>query len=961
MRIFKLLKSKIKQIPGKIRETLKIRLVFLNILTIILFSVLIIRVYDLMIIETSDDDYIPMSNQQKQVQSRYVESVRGQIYDRNGNLLAYNTQSYSVVMTNSGILTKNEQRNEMIVRLINILAENGYEPEMTFPIEQDEYGNLVFNVTGNAELRFKKNAYGLQRVSDLTEEQKNATAEEVFDFLKNGTKTISMYGISDDYPMDLALKVMMFRYTLFNLYPQYSQFTVVSNVDEKTIAAIMENAADLPGVEIKQQTQRVYNDSIYFANILGYVGAMNDDEAEAMNSGYDNPIYSTSDVIGKTGIEKEYDSVLRGTKGELQLTLSSTGKLLDQEVKKEPIAGNDVYLTIDRETQIACYHILENNIAAILISKIVNSDDYGGKGTVANKITIPIYEVYNAFFDNSMVDIAHLSAEDATPLEQQVYNVFLGRMALIRERLESVMAFENGEPNNTLSDEMAGYIDYIYQYLKKKEVVLKDNVDTSDPVYKKYVEGELPLSELLKHGINNGWVDLDLLGIKSDYNTNEEIYNRILEYVFEGITDNTEFEKLVYRQLIFLHKISGRDCCLLLYDQDFLEYDRNDYYRLANGNISPYTFVIEKLKNLEITPGMLALEPCSGSIVITDVKTGKIRAMVTYPTYDANKLTNKIDWEYYQSLLNNKATPLLNRPTQQMTATGSTFKPLMALAGLGEHIITTSTLIEDKGIFEEVDPSPKCWKYPDNHGKINLTQAIQHSCNYFFYKVGYEMSIDSRGEYSDSQGISKIQEYARMFGLAEKSGAEIPESMPTISSTDAVRTSIGYYHSFAPIQISRYVTAVANKGTVFNLTLVDRVLNKEKNMVVDNQATVYNKIDMFSNSEWTAVQQGMYNVVNTSANSLNTIYGDLGFTVAGKTGTAQVSLTHPSHGLFISFAPYENPEISVTVVLPNGYASANAAKLAREVYGLYFNDENKEALLSGDLKTTTVTDINVSD
>ena len=961
MKILKFLSNRIKLIPGKIKETMKIRLIFLNILTIVLFAVLIIRIYDLQIIETREDDYIPASSSQKLVQSRYIESVRGQIYDRNGNLLAYNTQSYSVVMTNSGLLTRNEQRNEMIVLLLKILEENGYEPELSFAIELDEEGKPVFNVSGNAELRFKKNAYGLQRISDLTDEQKNATAEEVFEFLKNGNKSVSMFQISEDYPVDLQLKVAMFRYTLFNLYPQYSQFTVVSNVDEKTIAAIMENAADLPGVEIKQQTMRVYNDSIYFANILGYVGTMNDDEAEEMNAGFDSPVYSTSDVIGKMGIEKEYDSVLRGTKGEYELTLTTAGKVLSQMVKKDPIAGNDVYLTIDRETQIACYHILENNIAAILISKIVNSDDYGGKGTVANKITIPIYEVYNAFFDNSMVNIAHLSAEDATPLEQQIYRVFLDRMDLINERIKSVMAFENGEPNGKLSDEMAGYIDYIYQYLKRKEVVLKDNVNTSDPVYKKYVEGELPLSELLKYGINNGWVDLNLLGIKSDYNTNEEIYNRILEYVFEGIKDNTEFEKLVYRQLIFLHKISGRDCCLLLYDQGFLEYDRNDYYRLANGNISPYTFVIEKIKNLEITPGMLALEPCSGSIVITDVKTGDLRAMVTYPTYDANKLTNKIDWEYYQSLINNKATPLLNRPTQQMTATGSTFKPLMALAGLGENIITTSTLIEDKGIFEEVDPSPKCWKYPDNHGKINLTQAIQHSCNYFFYKVGYELSLDSKGEYSDSQGISKIQEYARLFGLAEKSGAEVPESMPTISSTDAVRTSIGYYHSFAPVQISRYVTAVANRGTVFNLTLVDKILNKEKNMVVDNEASVYNKIDMFSSSEWSAVQQGMFNVVNTSANSLNTIYGDLGFNVAGKTGTAQVSLTHPSHGLFISFAPYENPQISVTVVLPNGYASANAAKLAREVYGLYFNDENKEALLSGDLKTTTVTNINVSD
>ena len=292
MRIFRLILNRIKLIPGKIRETLKIRLIFLNIMTIALFAVLIIRVYGLQIVETRDEDYVPTGSAVRQVTSRYVESVRGEIYDRKGNLLAYNTQSYSIVMTNSAQFTKNDQKNEMIVLLLKILEENGYEPELTFAIEQDETGKLVFNVTGNAELRFKKNAYGLQRISDLSEEQKNATAEEVFDFLKNGSKNVTMFGISDDYPLDLSLKIAMFRYTLFNLYPQYSQFTVASNVDEKTIAAIMENAADLPGVEIKQQTLRVYNDSIYFANILGYVGAMNDEEVETMNAGYDTPIYS---------------------------------------------------------------------------------------------------------------------------------------------------------------------------------------------------------------------------------------------------------------------------------------------------------------------------------------------------------------------------------------------------------------------------------------------------------------------------------------------------------------------------------------------------------------------------------------------------------------------------------------------------------------------------------------------
>ena len=962
MRVFRLIWRRIRLIPSKLKEMLKIRLIFIDILAVILFIVLLVRLYDLQILEPKEEDLpLKSSNTTKIVQSRYVESVRGNIYDRKGNLLAYNVQSYSVVMTNSAQTTTNDQKNSMIALLLKILEENGYEPEMTFEIEQDSFGRMVFNVSGNAELRFKKNAYGLQRISDLSEEQQNATAQEVFDFLKSGTKNVSMYQISDEYPTDLALKIMMFRYKLFNLYPQYSQFTVCTNVDEKLIAAIMENAASLPGVEIKQQTSRVYNDSTFFAHILGYTGQMNDDEAENMNSGFDDPIYSTSDVIGKTGIEKEYDDVLRGTKGEMQLTVSSSGKVQSQTIKKEPKAGNDVYLTIDRELQIACYHILENNIAAILISKIVNSEDYGGKGTSANKITIPVYEVYNAFFDNGMINIPHLSASDATPLEQKTRNTFLERMELINSRLETVMAFDSTTGAKDLSDEMQGYLDYIYQFLKKNEIVLKDKVDTKDQVYIGYTEGETSLSELLRYGINNGWVNLELLGIGSDYNTNEEIYARLFKYVMDGLVDNSDFEKLVYRQLIFNHKLSGRDCCLLLYDQGFLEMNQNDYNRLANGSIAPYTFIIDKLKNLEITPGMLALEPCSGSIVITDVNTGDIRALVTYPSYDANKLANKIDWDYYQKLLNNKATPLLNRTTQQMTTTGSTFKPLMALAGLGEGVISTSTLIDDKGVFEEVDPSPKCWKYPNSHGKITLTQAIQHSCNYFFYKVGYEMSLDSKGEYSDSQGIAKIQKYATMFGLAEKSGVELPESMPTISATDAVRTSIGYYHSFAPIQISRYVTAIANRGTVYNLTLVDKTFNRDKGQIVDNQASIYNKIERYSNAEWASVQQGMYNVVNTSTNSLDVMYQDLGFKVAGKTGTAQVSLTHPSHGLFISFAPYESPEISVTVVLPNGYASANAAKLAREVYGLYFNGENKEGLLSGDIKTTTVTNIDVSD
>ena len=947
---------------NKLKELFSSRLVYLSILIIVLFSILVGRMYSLQILAVETDEGTSANDAAyRSYRLRYTDSVRGNIYDRNGNLLAYNVLSYNIVMSNSANYNSNAERNAMIAKLIDIIERNGYELELDFAIYIDENGEFAFNLSGNSLLRFKKNAYCLTSVNKLTDEQKEATAEDVYYFMKNGNKQSAMFGISDDYPVELALKIMTVRYALLTLYPQYSDFTICSDVDGVTIAAIEENAAQLKGVEIRQVTSRVYNDSLFFAHILGYTGKATEEEADALNAGLEEDMYNTSTVIGKTGIEKEMDSLLRGQSGVAELEVSASGKIISSTVKSPPVAGDDIYLTIDRELQIACYHILENNIAAILISKIVNSTSYGGKGDSASKITIPIYEVYNAFIANSVLDISHFREADATELEKKTYNTYLTKEAQVLDKLRDILSYSSPVVNNKLTDEYEGYIDYIYSMLRSEQVLQKELIDQKDSTYVKYTEDKISLSEFLQYAIDMQWIDLAKLGIGSDYNTNNEVYDKLLAYIFEKLYNNTVFEKMIYRVLIFNYKISGKDMCLLLYDQGVLEYNENDYKRLKNGRIGAYYFIKEKLTNLEITPGMLALEPCSGSIVITDVNTGDVLAMVTYPSYDNNMLANKIDWKYYSKLLANNATPLLNRPTQQQTATGSTFKPLMALAGMAEGVITTQTKIKDEGLFELVDPSPKCWKYPGNHGWINLTQAIQHSCNYFFYQVGYQMSLDAKGEYSDSLGISKIQKYAAMFGLADRSGVEVPESTPAISSTDAVRTSIGYYHNFAPIQISRYVTAVANKGTVYNLTIVDKTVNKDSGEETDHQATVFNQIDLYSNTQWNAVQKGMYDVVNTSANSLNTLYGDLGFKVAGKTGTAQVSLTHPSHGLFISFAPFSSPEVSVTVVIPNGYASANAAKLAREVYGLYFNDENKEELLSGDLTTTNVTNITVSD
>lgn len=947
----------------KVKALFSSRLVPLGMIFLVLFVILIHQVFQMQIVEGSTaadrDEY-------KNTEERDIASTRGLIYDKNGYLLAYNELKYAVVMSDTGLLTTNTDKNAMLYRLIKLLEQYGNELELDFGIYIDENGQLAFNVSGNAELRFKKNAYCLTSVNKLSEQQRNASAQEVFDFLRYGDSSVTMFQISNSYSLEDALKIMTIRYTM-QIQPaemKYTQFTLASNVTPETAAAVKENIADLPGVEVQQQTYRVYNDAKYFAHIIGYTGLINSTELESLNKDLESDIYTSTDVVGKSGIEKSMEEYLRGEKGTELLTINDSNKILSTSVKKEPVAGYNIYLSIDREQQIAYYHILERNLAAILISKLNNGFDYGSKGTRASGILIPIYEVYNALLSNNVIDITHFKKPDATALERTIYSYFEERRDLILNQLNRLMAPDSTTVNSAAGEEMEEYLDYVYQAMKRDEVglVIDSAVNKTDPVYLDYVNNRTSLSQYLQYAITQNWIDLSVLETGSEFFTPEEYYEKMLERTFDYLLDDKGFEKKIYRTLVFSKKLTGTQICLLLFEQGVLEYKEEDYNRLKNGSQSAYNFIKEKISNLEITPGQLALEPYSGSIVANDPMTGKVEALVTYPSYDNNRLANKIDWDYYSGLLDDAAHPLINRPANQQTPAGSTFKPLTAMIGFGENLITTTSQIKDLGIFTLVDDGapPKCWKYPGSHGSINISQALMHSCNYFFYDVAYRMSLEN-GKYLDSRGISKIREYAELFGLNDTSGIEIAESDPTISNRDAIRSMIGYYHNFSPVQIARYISTVVSKGTCYDFTLIDKITDKDGTVIYQQEPKIHNQITQFSEEQWNAVQKGMNWVVNTSANSLNRLYGDLGVTVAGKTGTPQVSLTRPSHALFTSFAPYENPELCVTIVIPNGYASANAAYIGREVYGFYFNGENKEDLLSGNVKAGTATTIRVSD
>ncbi|MBR6019583.1 MAG: hypothetical protein IK055_05145 [Lachnospiraceae bacterium] len=935
------------------------RLVPVSLILVIICGVLVGRLFFMQMID--DEKANVKQDTTSYTKTISVQSTRGNIYDCKGVLLAYNDLQYNLEMFNSASLSTNAEKNEAIYSLIQLLRNFHYKREFDFYLTLDENGEPQFTVSGNALNRFLKNVYSLRSVNELTEEQKSSTASEVFEFLRKGNKTTSMFQIDSKYSMEDALEIMAYRYQLFTLYPSYTSFRIVSDISDEARISFYENTTKIPGIEITKSTKRVYNNAEYFAHIIGYIGLINADELTELRE--TNEKYSETSIVGKLGIEKSCEAYLSGVDGEATIIVNEMGQVVSKTVTTEPIAGNDLYLTLDSDLQIGGYNILKRNIAAILLNYIVPTKDYGSKGENATDIKIPIYEVYYALINNHVINTDHFTAEDASDLEKYTYELYNTEEEKIWARLLELLDAKCTTSNKDSGATMEEYLQFLYSKLGTSgwDVLNSSAVNTKDEEYIKYQNNELSLSKFLQYSITQGWVKLDRLNIGSEYYDTNELYQYLYEYIVNHLRKDSEYQSKIYRTLIFNYTLSGRVLAQLLFDQGVLKEDLDTYRALQNHTISAYDFITRKIKLLEITPAMLALEPCSGSIIMTDPNTGLVKCLVSYPSYDNNYLTNQVDIEYYNKLLADKSYPMVCRATNSRTTTGSTFKPLMAIAGLTEGVVNVKNSITDEGIFEKVDPSPRCWAYPSNHGAETVVDAIRDSCNYYFYEVGYRLSVNEKEEYIDAKGIKKIQQYAALFGLNERSGVEMSEYQPILSDKDAVRTAIGYYHSLAPIHISRYVTTIANEGTCYNLTLVDRVVSQNGELMLKNSAVVRNTIDTVADSSWQAVKLGMYRVVNAEKSSLRKYYQNLNIPIAGKTGTAQISLNHPNNALFISFAPYESPEVSLTVVIPNGYASSNAAYVAREFYGFYFEGENKEALLSGNFIAGTINDVGLTD
>ncbi len=346
---------------------------------------------------------------------------------------------------------------------------------------------------------------------------------------------------------------------------------------------------------------------------------------------------------------------------------------------------------------------------------------------------------------------------------------------------------------------------------------------------------------------------------------------------------------------------------------------------------------IEEIKLLsETDPETYPEDIGGGAAVMMKVDTGEVLSMASYPTYKLATFSSD-----YASLLEDPLTPMVNRVIGGAYPIGSVFKMVTAVAGLEEGVITPSTIITDEGRYTKYRTfQPMCWiyrQYHQTHGDVNVSMALRDSCNYFFYEV------------SDQLGIDTLDKWAQEFGLGIRTGIELAgeisgqranaESKARVEKTpwgpgDTLTASIGQSYSlFTPIQVCAYLSAVCNGGRYYRPHILKDVASYDyASVLVSVQPELVNTIPM-SRSTYDAVMEGMLDAAENGTAAK--VFENYPLRVGGKTGSSQVS-SGTSNGVFAAFAPFDNPEVAVFVIVEHGGSGSNIGIIAREMFDAYF-------------------------
>lgn len=916
--------------------------------------------------------------------TRKLKSSRGNIYDMNGKLIAYNELANSVTIEDSGTYSTTREKqlslNGEIYKLIKLIEANGDETDDDFHIYLDSNDNYVYDLNEGTSLkRFRADVFGYSSIDDMNYEELTATPDAIIEELSSYSRfglvnedrpyteeELTSHGLPVELSKSDALKIIIVRYQLsLTSYRKYLSVTVASNVSDGTVAAIKENNLDFQGVSIAEDSIRVYNNPYSMAAIIGYTGKPSSEELAELNTQRND--YSSESIIGKTGIEAIMETYLQGTDGSEEVTVDNLGRVLsnNEEAYVEPVQGNDVYLTIDSELQEACYKILEQRIAGILVSNIQNVktvDEATPDPEDEDAIPIPIYDVYIALFKNSVLDIAHFESEDASEIEKSVFKKFESKREEVYSMVSSELTGSNPTVFSSLSDEMQDYEKYIVDDFLMSETGILDSgsINYYDSTYLAWKEGEISLKDFLAYAVTQNWVDVSVFAQEDTYLNSTEVYQTLAYTIQTKLEKDENFSKLLYKYMLLNDELSPEEVVNLCYAQAILNKDDGDYDQFCSGNLSAADLMLSKISKLDITPAQLALDPCSGSIVIVDPDSGEVRALVSYPGYDNNRLANNMDTAYYNKLYSDLSTPFYNKATQQLTAPGSTFKPVMAAAGLTTGVIDESTIVNCNGLFGEglvgTADQIHCWEL-DGHGDLNLVGGITNSCNVYFCTVGYKLGLEDNElsgtqNFNQDKALSTIQEYASMFDLGKKSGIELTESTPQISEELALPSSIGQgTHLYTTVGLARYAATLSNSGTSYELHLLDKVTDNNQNVVVQFESKVSSQLNL-SQNVWDDIHTGMRGVITN-----NDSFDDFPVELSGKTGTAQESSTRSNHALFVGYSHYGDQEedIAMAVRIAYGYSSSNCMMVAKDMLSYYYNLQDETEILTGTSDVESIT------
>jgi penicillin-binding protein 2 len=789
----------------------------------VIFAVLVAALYDLQIVRR----YIPTHDVQTFERTVPINAPRGEIFDVHGRPLAVNFPVFTVMLDPS---VEQLDAGYSFRFFIELMRTHGEEISVNSEFFITEATPREFTASEAARRRWMLDLGIDEEIIEagLDAEGAYAILKELFEIPEsiNGQDAHTLLVMRTAHDLQ--------RFSLHHI-------PLATDIQYTTVAALGEHNQRMPGVYVAFDYLRYYPMGKYMTNIVGYVGRITEADLTA-NAEYG---YDPTDLFGASGIERAFERQLRGQRG--RTVVEVDGSFRRQGVLEEvpPVPGDNIHLTIDSILQRNIYYILEDNLADILINRIL-----------AHPVTFT-REVGDSLVRHGRIDAdAIMEADESLPASYTIGNF------------------------------------------------VRNNLDEE--------EGPSPA-------------------------------------VFIG-------ENILSGHITMLTMIN------IMAEQGLITID--EYYagRLATGRITPAAFLVTRIRAREITPQMvhIHLHPNTGSVVVANVETGGILAAVHYPTFDSNNLLrHTFDIDYFRQINNDPTRPQFNRAFEEALAPGSTFKMITALAALDQGIISPTTRIWDGVVFRDAgEPYLRSWS-ASTFGSINVVDAIAVSSNYFFARVAFEMGNHRDGRVLE--GIETFNQYMKAFGLGAPTGVEIWErpaftagvnAVPRIASPayaeataqgpwtggDTSNASIGQgLVNHTPVSMAKYMTMLATGGTRLQMHLLNHSQNAEGE--ITRSVPVAEYVMDVDPTHMEAVHRGMREVITSHRGTGRGIFADFPMDIAVKSGTAETAwgISHSTYG---GFAPFDNPQIAVYVIIPFGdvpnYGGAMAGHVMRAVLEEYF-------------------------